>query len=218
MGFVQDLLQSIGAPESENNVRAVELWAASEGTPPEWNNPLATTHDGFGGNPVNQAGVRAYPSEQEGVAATVATLNNGLYGPVLDALRKDAGLAAVFAAVNQSAWCSGCQGGHYPVQLWQAVNATAAPNALAAPEPGAAIRVTDAVARKDGGVYVLGEDGGVFTYRGAPFFGSYPGLPAKDHQGERTPFVSIQLDADEAGYTIRDEGGESYHFPTPPGD
>lgn len=216
MSWENAVLAALGAPESEANVRALTLWAQSEGTEPAWNNPLATTLDAHGGTPVNDAGVRQYPDEPSGVAATVDTLADSRYTAVVEALKADAGLLAVYTAVNASPWCPGCQDGHYPVALWEEAHATAFPGAQPAPKAGQAIDVTDAVARKDGGVYVLGSDGGVFTYHGAPFFGSYPGLPEQDRQGQRTPFRQIQLDADEAGYTLVDESGERYHFPDVP--
>jgi hypothetical protein len=43
------------------------------------------------------------------------------YTHVVQALKTSAGLAAIFQAVNNSAWCKGCQKGQYPTDLAAAV-------------------------------------------------------------------------------------------------
>jgi hypothetical protein len=71
----------------------------------------------------------------------------------------------------------------------------------------------DALCAPEGGCWVLTKDGGVRTYKGAPFLGSYPGLAPEHRQGERT-FVSIEpRDDGQPGYMIRSNGGELYRFP-----
>lgn len=54
-----------------------------------------------------------------------------------------------------------------------------------------------------GGVWVFARDGGVFCYGGARWFGSYPGLPAAQRQGER------HFDLPP---TARDDGREGYQL------
>lgn len=118
-----DLLVAMAAPaDATGNLTALQLWAASEGMPPSENNWLATTEPGFGGRVVNSAGVRAYPSQAAGVAATWATLSGRAYMNVVTAFRDVAGLGAVWAAVNASPWCGGCQSGLYPVALHNALS------------------------------------------------------------------------------------------------
>lgn len=68
----------------------------------------------------------------------------------------------------------------------------------------------DALAAPNGGVWVLTRDGGIRAYHGAPFYNSYPGLPEKDRQGERT-FVEIRPN-DRGGYTLISSGNEPYDF------
>lgn len=68
----------------------------------------------------------------------------------------------------------------------------------------------DAVCAPSGGAWVLTRDGGVRAYHGAPFYGSYPGLPESARQGERT-FVEIRLN-DMGGYNLLSSGGETYAF------
>jgi hypothetical protein len=69
----------------------------------------------------------------------------------------------------------------------------------------------DACLAPGGGVWVLTYDGGVQNRGGAPFFGSYPGLPASRTKGHRN-FIAIEAEGD--GYTIisDDDNGSKYHF------
>lgn len=115
----EGMLNMLGAPTTAVTLQALEAWAASEGTPVSWNNPLATTEPWPGAVIVNSAGVRAYPSEYTGAEATAATLRLPAYTAVVRALRQNAGLRAIFDAVNHSPWCSGCQAGQYPVALYR---------------------------------------------------------------------------------------------------
>jgi hypothetical protein len=73
---------------------------------------------------------------------------------------------------------------------------------------------TDAVEAPDGGVWVLGKDGGVFAYGGAPFHGSYPGLPPAARQGDRY-FLKIKANGPRSadGYTLIASDGSKYKFP-----
>lgn len=117
------LLEAISAPLSELNVSALQWWAESEGMPAWENNWLATTIDGFGGRVVNSAGVKAYPSVQEGVAATAATLRYGAYRNVVAAFQAGQSLVDIWSAINSSPWCSRCQNGLYPVVLFDNLHA-----------------------------------------------------------------------------------------------
>lgn len=112
------VLAALGAPDTPANLDALGWWAQSEGTPSWWHNWLATTQPGYGGTDVNSAGVKAYPTLDDGIAATVATLSGSAYSRVVQALRAGNSLTAIFDAVNASPWCYGCQAGHYPVVLY----------------------------------------------------------------------------------------------------
>jgi hypothetical protein len=101
------LLRSIGAPATPQNLLFVNDWARAEGGGAA-NNPFNTTEPGYGttGN-YNSVGVKEYATPQQGIAATAATLENGRYGNILSALRHgtDAKLAA--AALAASPWGTG---------------------------------------------------------------------------------------------------------------
>lgn len=59
------------------------------------------------------------------------------------------------------------------------------------------------------GHWVLTADGGVRAIGGAPFYGSYPGLPPESRQGKRS-FTSIQATA--RGYIIFGDDDSYYEF------
>lgn len=89
--FAIAVLKGIGAPATAANVRSIEAWVAREGGGGK-NNPLNTTEQMPGSTTFNSVGVQNYPSPAEGVAATVKTLNNGLYGDLLQAFDSGKGL------------------------------------------------------------------------------------------------------------------------------
>lgn len=117
-GILAGVMQELGGTYSAVTLEALILWAASEGTPDSWNNPLATTQPWRGAYDVNSVGVKAYPDANAGIGATVATLRNGYYPAVVRAISRNEGMQAIWQAVNASPWCRGCQGGRYPVALY----------------------------------------------------------------------------------------------------
>jgi hypothetical protein len=121
------ILNKIRAPVNATNLASLQAWALSEsgynstyGTNlagPLAFNPLAIT-DSYGVptvGAVNSVGVKKFANTQAGVDATVLFWQHGYQG-IIDALRSS-DPQALFQAVNQSGWCSGCQGGQYPIGL-----------------------------------------------------------------------------------------------------
>lgn len=131
------LLNALGAPVTDGNLKALAYWHQSEGTAAATNNPLAIS-DGANRYPhagcLAQCGgsspIYAFPDQATGVAATAHFLQGSYYTRVVEAFKSNAGMGAIFAAINASPWCAGCQSGHYPVALY---NAVGNPNA---PDPG----------------------------------------------------------------------------------
>lgn len=119
-------LPRIAAPVCRENVIAVVAWAAQENTDAGWN-PLATTLRMSGSTRFNGAGVRNYASLEQGLQATVLTLQQGMevhgYGPIVDGLRRCAHPMETARAVNASRWCLGCSGGAYVTRMVPAVAA-----------------------------------------------------------------------------------------------
>lgn len=112
-GWAQALLGDLGMPRSAQNVTAITAWEMAEGG--NWfnsarYNPLDTTMPEPGSTAMNSAGVQAYTSWGQGLAATVATLTNGQYGGILAALRAGTSALAVSAAVSESPWGTGAFG------------------------------------------------------------------------------------------------------------
>ena len=102
-----EFLTAIGEPVTGCNVGAITAWEAAEGggvTNDAAYNPLNTARLEPGSWTVNSAGVQAFPSWSEGLAANVAAITNGLYGPVLAALRAGNDAQGVADAVGASPW------------------------------------------------------------------------------------------------------------------
>jgi len=108
--WAQALVKSLGAPLTADNVAAIVAWEMVEGG--HWYNtayynPLNTTQSMPGATVFNSVGVKAYTSWAQGLRATVITLNNGLYGGILAALRSGNDANAVAGAVAASPWGTG---------------------------------------------------------------------------------------------------------------
>jgi hypothetical protein len=106
--FTVALLSALGAPATVANTSSLAGWYAREGTSAA-NNPLASTETESGSTQFNSAGVQNYPNATVGVAATVATLNNGRYPAIVMALKAGQGLAAGNGQVQQEllTWSGG---------------------------------------------------------------------------------------------------------------
>jgi hypothetical protein len=106
-GFARDLLAALGDPATAANVDSIVAWAAGEGSCARFN-PLDTTQAEPGAEPFNTlpggGHVWNYPSLSAGIQATLETLTNGLYQPILDVLGASGGPAALQAAVRATPW------------------------------------------------------------------------------------------------------------------
>jgi len=101
------LLDRLGAPVTTENIRALAAWIGAEANDARFRNPLATTMGASGATDVNEVGVKRYPTDDIGLDATVRTLTNGLYDPILDALQAGDSAVRVVAAVAASPWGTG---------------------------------------------------------------------------------------------------------------
>lgn len=121
------LLVGLHAPVTATNIAALDVWADSEGVL-EHNNPLASSGVHFGATHCiaqcvhNGSPVYAYIDMTDGVAANVGFLYGSNYDGVRAAFQASAGLMGVWRAINRSRWCSGCQSGLYPIDLYRAAH------------------------------------------------------------------------------------------------
>ena len=105
--FASALLGALGMPVTPNNVMALIAFQAQEGGfmhNTAFYNPLNTslvyksvTAKGF-----SSPAIQAYPDWSTGLAATVKTLRNGLYGGILAALQSSAAPDTTLQAVKNS--------------------------------------------------------------------------------------------------------------------
>ena len=121
--WAQAFLKRLGMPMTADNVAAVMAWEMAEGG--HWYNtahynPLNTTQSMPGATIFNSVGVKAYKSWMQGLEASVITINNGLYGGILAALRTGNDGQAVAAAVAASPWGTGL----FDVKNWASAAAT----------------------------------------------------------------------------------------------
>lgn len=101
------LLTRLGEPATDANVQAITSWESAEGG--NWHNtahynPLNTTYNEPGSSTMNSSGVRSYTSWDQGLAATVATLQEAPYTGILDALNPGNDASGVVQAVTNSPW------------------------------------------------------------------------------------------------------------------
>lgn len=85
-GFAQQVLYQLGFPQTAQNINFLVAWANREGGGGA-NNPLNTTQRYAGSTSFNKVGVQNYATIQDGITATVQTLNNGYYKDILAALK-----------------------------------------------------------------------------------------------------------------------------------
>ena len=104
--FYMKLLQSLGAPVSDENMKFMYAWRQAEGKGGK-NNPFNTTWNLNGSTTMNSDGVRNYLTLEDGMVATVKTLKNGRYGCILNGLRNDIGAANIAKCESLKTWGTG---------------------------------------------------------------------------------------------------------------
>jgi hypothetical protein len=109
--FLAQILVGIGAPVTPTNLNLLKAWQTAEGSTSAYN-PFNTTQRVAvpGVTDYNSTGVKNYPDPQTGVTATVSTLLNGKYGPVVAGLRAQSPDAFV-AGLVASPWAGSGYGG-----------------------------------------------------------------------------------------------------------
>src|SRR5215469_6272082 len=101
------LAKKLGVAPTPEVIKFLHTWTAAEGGGAT-NNPFNTTQPGFGslGN-YNSVGVKNYATPEGGINATAATLMNGRYGNILQAMRSGTSALAMAEALQNSPWGTG---------------------------------------------------------------------------------------------------------------
>ncbi len=105
------VLGGIGAPVNSTNLDTLWAWSNKESGADvmRWNNPLNTTEGWPGAVSMNSVGVKSYLNVNDGILATVATLDNGYYPVILAKLRGSVPRAQWDSAcANLGTWGTGC--------------------------------------------------------------------------------------------------------------
>lgn len=108
--FGTDLLNMLGAPATDENLRYLAAWSQAEGGDASFN-PFNTTEAYSGATNYNSVGVKNYPSYQAGLEATYRTLVDGAqsdgYQRIIDALRRGDSAMSVAQAEASTPWGTG---------------------------------------------------------------------------------------------------------------
>jgi hypothetical protein len=112
-------LQDLGAPETVVNRIALSQWALSEGMPVSANNPLAASDKITGWSTTPGYSEPTYPSAADAAALYTRKFMSATYAAIGLELKIGTSLTRIYDAINASPWCSGCQGGRYPIGIYQ---------------------------------------------------------------------------------------------------
>lgn len=104
--FYKSLLENLGAPISDENLKFLYAWRQAEGKAGDYN-PFNTTHRMQNSTSFNKVGVQNYETEEDGLNATIKTLKNGRYNCIVDGLRNDIGAAEIANCESLKTWGTG---------------------------------------------------------------------------------------------------------------
>jgi hypothetical protein len=100
------IIEILGAPITEENLKFMYAWRQAEGKG-GINNPFNTTWKLPNSTVMNNHGVRNYETIQDGISATVKTLNNKRYKCIVDGLRGDIGAMNIAKCPAMKTWGTG---------------------------------------------------------------------------------------------------------------
>ena len=104
--FYMKLLESLGAPVSDENMKFMYAWRQAEGNGGKYN-PFNTTWNMPGSTKMNSVGVRNYVSLEDGMVATIKTLKNGYYNCIVNGLKDDIGASNIARCESLKTWGTG---------------------------------------------------------------------------------------------------------------
>jgi hypothetical protein len=104
--FYAKLLENLGAPVSEENLKFLYAWRQAEGSGGTFN-PFNTTWDLPGSVSVNSHGVKSYETIEDGMVATLKTLRKTTYGCIVNGLKNDIGADKIAKCESLKTWGTG---------------------------------------------------------------------------------------------------------------
>lgn len=104
--FYKKLLENLGAPITDENMKFILAWRQAEGKGGRYN-PFNTTHKVNNSTRMNSVGVQHYKSAEDGMMATLKTLNNGRYNCIVSGLKNDIGASEIAKCQSLKTWGTG---------------------------------------------------------------------------------------------------------------
>lgn len=104
--FYEKLLENLGAPISNENLKFLYAWRQAEGKSGRFN-PFNTTQNMPGATNFNTVGVKNYRSMEDGMVATIKTLKNGRYDCIIRGLKDDIGASNIARCRSLETWGTG---------------------------------------------------------------------------------------------------------------
>lgn len=104
--FYAKLLENLGAPVTDENMKFMYAWRQAEGKGGTYN-PFNTTWDMPGSVKINSHGVRSYKSLEDGMVATVKTLKHPRYVCIVDGLKNNIGASEISKCESLKTWGTG---------------------------------------------------------------------------------------------------------------
>lgn len=104
--FYEKLLENLGAPISDENLKFLYAWRQAEGKAGKYN-PFNTTQGMPNATKFNSVGVRNYKSLEDGMVATIKTLKNGRYECIVNGLKNDIGSENIASCSSLKTWGTG---------------------------------------------------------------------------------------------------------------
>lgn len=102
----QKILEGLGAPITEENMKFMIAWRQSEGSGGKYN-PFNTTQNMQGAISINSHGVKSYRTLEDGIIATIKTLKNGRYNCIVNGLVNDIGAENIARCESLKTWGTG---------------------------------------------------------------------------------------------------------------
>jgi murein DD-endopeptidase MepM/ murein hydrolase activator NlpD len=104
--FYAKLLENLGAPVTDENMKFLYAWRQAEGKGGKYN-PFNTSWQLPGSVSINSHGVKSYKSLEDGMVATVKTLKKPTYSCIVKGLRDDIGASQIAKCESLKTWGTG---------------------------------------------------------------------------------------------------------------